>query len=143
MRRYNVLAPDYDLSSERDGYRWRGARIGQAVGSEEIGVSLYELGDGERSHPYHFHHDREEWAIVLAGTPTVRTPGGERELREGDVICFTPGADGAHQLTGPGTVLILSDNRAPDTAEYPESGKIELGGRVFRLADAVDLWDGG
>lgn len=142
MRRYNVLEPSLDFSSGREGYRWRGARIGEAVGSEEIGVSLYELGEGQRGHPYHFHHEREEWAIVLAGAPTVRTPGGERELHEGDVVCFPAGADGAHQLTGPGTVLILSDNRAPDTAEYPDSGKIELGGKVFRLADAIDLWDG-
>jgi uncharacterized cupin superfamily protein len=142
MRRYNVLAPNLDVSSEREGYRWRAARIGQTIGSEEIGVTLYELGAGQHVHPYHFHHDREEWAIVLGGTPIVRGPDGERELHEGEAVCFPAGPDGAHRVTGPGTVLILSDNRATDTAQYPDSGKIELGGKVFRLADAIDLWDG-
>src|SRR5439155_11104970 len=115
VRRDNILAPEFDHSSEREGYRWRGARVGRAVGSEEIGV---------------------------AGSPTLRTRAGERALREGDVVCFSGGPDGAHQVTGPGTVLILSDNRTPVTAEYPDSGKITVSGKTFRLADAVDVWDG-
>ena len=143
MRRYNLLAPEFDHSSERDGYRWRGARVGRAIGTEEIGACLYELGDGQRSYPYHFHHAMEEWLIVVAGSPTLRTPDGERILREGDVVCFAVGPDGGHQVTGPGTVLIVSDNRAPESVEYPDSGKVGLGprGKVFRLADSVDLWD--
>jgi uncharacterized cupin superfamily protein len=143
VRKLNVLEPGFDHASERDGYRWRGARVGQAVGAEEIGACLYELGDGQRSYPYHFHHAMEEWLIVVAGSPTVRTPAGERVLREGDVACFPVGPEGGHQVWGPGTVLILSDNRAPTSAEYPDTGKIAVRpGTVFRLADAVDLWEG-
>ena len=33
--------------------------------------------------PYHFHHGGEELLIVLRGTPTLRSPDGERELKEG------------------------------------------------------------
>jgi uncharacterized cupin superfamily protein len=29
---------------------------------------VYELGDGQRTHPFHFHHAEEEWLIVVAGT---------------------------------------------------------------------------
>jgi hypothetical protein len=36
--------------------------------------------------------------IVLRGEPTLRTPEGEHVLNEGDVVCFAPGKDGAHQI---------------------------------------------
>lgn len=144
MRRFNLLAPEFDQSSEREGYRSRRARIGKALGTDEIGASLYELDEGQRSNPYHFHHGKEEWLFVVAGSPTVRTPSGERALRRGDLLCFPAGPDGAHQVTGPGTVLFLSDKPPLDTVEFPDSGKISMSEprKVFRAADAVDYWDG-
>jgi uncharacterized cupin superfamily protein len=144
VRKVNLLTAEFDRSSERDGYRWRAAVVGRALGSREIGARLYELGDGQRSLPFHFHHAEEEWLVVLAGTPTVRTPGGERVLREGDVVCFPAGPGGAHQVKGPGTVLMLAASAPFDTVEYPDSGKIQVmtSGEIFRRADAVDYWDG-
>jgi uncharacterized cupin superfamily protein len=144
VRKFNVFAAAFDHSSQRDGYRWHGARVAQALGAEQIGACLYELADGQRTYPYHFHHAQEEWLIVVAGSPQVRTPDGERTLAEGDVLCFPAGPAGAHQVTGPGTVLIVSEKGALDVAEFPDSGKISLRppGTVFRSADAVDYWDG-
>jgi uncharacterized cupin superfamily protein len=144
VRRVNVLAPELDKSSERDGYRWRAARLGPALGAEQMGASVYELEDGQRTCPYHFHHGSEEWLIVLTGSPRLRTPDGERELRAGDVLCFPVGPAGAHQVTGPGTILILSERKDLDAIEYPDSGKVAVRppGKVFRSADAVDYWDG-
>jgi uncharacterized cupin superfamily protein len=86
----------------------------------------------------------EEWLVVVDGTPTLRTPEGERELRRGDVTCFPPGPDGAHQLRGPGTVLLLSAQRVPETVEYVDSGKLGARppGKFFRLGDSVDYWEG-
>jgi uncharacterized cupin superfamily protein len=144
VRRVNVLRPELDHASERDGYRWQSARVGKQVGAERIGGSLYVLGDGERTYPYHLHHGMEEWLLVVDGTPTLRAPDGERELRRGDVVCFPPGPDGAHQVLGPGTVLILSANASPETIEYPDSAKVGARppGRIFRAGDAVDYWEG-
>jgi uncharacterized cupin superfamily protein len=144
MRRFNILAPEFDHGSERDGYCWRGARIGSAVGGEDIGACLYELGEGECSYPYHFHHGIEEWLLVVDGSPRLRTPGGERELRKGDMVAFPVGPGGAHQLTGPGTVLMFSSKSSPEVTEYPDSGKVGASPprAVFRIADAVDYWDG-
>jgi uncharacterized cupin superfamily protein len=143
VRRFNVLAPAFDHSSERDGYRWRGAAVRQAVGAEEIGARLYELADGQRAHPYHFHHGIEEWLLVVAGTPRLRTPDGERVLRSGDLVCFPVGPGGAHEVSGPGTVLLVSTHRSPDAIEYPDRGEVELRppGAVFRTADSVERWD--
>jgi uncharacterized cupin superfamily protein len=144
MRRVNLFSPELDHGSERDGYRWRAARIGKALGSERIGATLYELAAGERTFPYHFHHGMEEWLLVVAGTPVLRGPDGERELRAGDVVCFVPGPDGGHQVRGPGTVMVLSANRAPEAITYPDSGKVGVRppGKIFREADAVDYWEG-
>lgn len=144
MRTFNLLAPEFDYSPERDGYRWRGAGVGKAIGAEEIGAGLYELEAGQRSWPYHFHHGSEEWLLVIAGSPTVRTPDGERRLRRGDVLCFPVGPEGAHQVTGPGTVLILSEKPPLDSVEFPDSGKVSLSHprMVFRAADSVDYWEG-
>ena len=143
MRRVNLLVPHFDQSSERDGYRWRGAAVAQAVGAEEVGGRLYELGDGQRCHPYHFHHGIEEWLLVVAGTPRLRTPAGERALRSGDLVCFPVGPAGAHEVSGPGTVLIVSTRRSPDAIEYPDRRRVELRppGMVFRTADSVELWE--
>jgi uncharacterized cupin superfamily protein len=141
MRRFNILAPEFDHESEREGYRWRAARVGA-----EIGASLYELGDGERSYPYHFHHGIEEWLLVVDGSPTLRrvSPEGDRVLRKGDVVAFPVGPGGAHQLTGPGTFLVFSSKSSPEVIEYPDSGKVAASPprAVFRAADAVDYWDG-
>ncbi len=144
MRRVNLLDPEYDRSSDREGYSWRAAAVGGRIGAERIGGSLYELGEGERTFPYHLHHGMEEWLIVVSGSPTVRTPEGERELRRGDVLCFPVGPAGAHQVRGPGTVLLISASRSPETVEYPDSGKLGARppGKIFRAADAVDYWDG-
>ena len=60
---------------------------------------MYELEPGDRLWPYHTHHANEEWLLVLRGQPTLRSPEGEQELKEGDVVCFPRGKDGAHQVT--------------------------------------------
>ena len=144
MRRVNLLAPEYDHGQMREGYRWRGATIGRQLGAERIGGSIYDLNEGERTYPFHFHHGMEEWLIVLEGSPVLRAQGLEREMSKGDVFCFPAGSEGAHQVRGPGIVLILSANRAPETTEYPDSGKVGAGppGLVFRTDAAVDYWEG-
>ena len=110
LRRVERLrGPSSTTASERDGYRLarRCASAGRS-GRSASAAALYELAAGERTYPYHFHHGMEEWLLVLAGSPTLRGPDGERVLRAGDVVCFPPGPDGAHQVAGPGTVLLLS-----------------------------------
>jgi uncharacterized cupin superfamily protein len=143
MRKANLHAPEFGRTSERDGYRWRAARIGEQIGAEQIGATLYELPDGERICPYHFHHGVEELLLVVSGSPTLRGPDGERTLAPGELVSFPTGPDGAHQLRGPGSVLLFSANRSPEVAEYPDSGKVGIRpGKNFRAADAVDYWEG-
>lgn len=144
MRKVNLHAPEFDHRQDREGFRWQGVRVGRAIGGDQIGASLYELPDGESTYPYHLHHGTEEWLLVVAGTPLLRTPDGEQVLREGDLVCFPPGPDGAHRLTGPGTILLLSAASSPDVVEYPDSGKIGARpkGTNYRAADTLDYWWG-
>jgi uncharacterized cupin superfamily protein len=149
MKRFNVLSGDLDHDSDRDRHRWRGTRrIGDRLGAARIGASVFELDDGGLTFPYHLHHGIEEWLYVVAGTPTVRIPAGERTLQPGDLICFPSGEAGAHTVRGPGRVMMLSANQVPSISAYPDSGKIgtrpaDARDRLnFRRADAVDYWEG-
>jgi uncharacterized cupin superfamily protein len=150
MWRFNVLTDATEDSSEHPGYRWRGVRgIGDRLGAEAIGASVYELADGELTFPYHYHHGVEEWLYVLAGSPSVRTPDGVRTLGPGALVRFPVGPAGAHAVRGPGRVVMFSANREPSISVYPDSDKLGTrpggnpGDRLdFRRADAVDYWEG-
>ncbi|HUP33349.1 MAG TPA: hypothetical protein VM184_09985 [Gaiellaceae bacterium] len=78
-------------------------------------------------------------------------------LREGEVVHFPRGPEGAHQVTNrSGEVVryvITAALGTPEIVEYPDSGKIAAmartetakGGPLFtihRLDDAVDYFDG-
>jgi uncharacterized cupin superfamily protein len=133
----------YDV--DKPGFRHRAASIRETLGGELVGGGLYEFAPGEQLWPYHFHHGNEEWLIVVAGTPSLRTPEGERELRVGDVVGFPMGEAGAHTLynrsDSSARVAIFSTLR-PGSSVYPDSGKVGVAGRTYRTADAVDYWDG-
>jgi uncharacterized cupin superfamily protein len=143
----------YEVVAEGDaadppGYRARMARFGPTIGAEHLGGSVYELDPGESVCPYHYEHPEEEWLIVLAGRPTLRDPDGEHELEPWDAVCFPEGPDGAHKVTNrseePVRILMLSTKAKTAVAVYPDSGKVGVWplGKLFRLADAVDYWDG-
>ena len=153
MRRANVLRVDcaYD-ETDPDGYRSGAANVSQVVESETLAVKVYELPAGESICPYHYEYE-EEWLLVLDGTVVVRTPAGEEELAQGEMVCFPPGPAGAHKATNRGEamtrIVMFSSAREPAVAVYPDSDKIgvwpgnlddEL---MLRRADGnVEYWDG-
>lgn len=156
----NVFEPDFEPSPEEDwpqGYAGRVARVGREAGSQRLGASVYEVPPDNSTCPYHWHAANEELLIVLAGTPTLRTPDGERKLAEGEVVAFAVGEAGAHKVINnseqPVRVLIVSEMNEPEVAVYPDSGKVmarqqapgtEATGlrELFFRSDAVDYWDG-
>jgi uncharacterized cupin superfamily protein len=141
------LTPQIE-GSEPEGYRSRGDRFGSRLGAERLGATLYELDPGDSGCPYHYEYGREEWLIVLDGTPTLRTPTGEEGLRPGDTVVFPEGPDGAHKLTndsdGLVRYLMFSNTDDPSVAFYPDSGKIGVWppGKLYVEADEVDYWLG-
>ena len=72
----NVWTDDWDPGEDWSG---GGALSKRLPRGDVLGASVYELGPGNFA-IYHFHHGAEELLVVLRGTPTLRTPEGERVL---------------------------------------------------------------
>ena len=152
MKRFNLHGDEWDETRDRDGWRIREAFVGQHLGGQLIGASMSEVEPGSKLWPYHAHHANEEWAIVLRGEPTLRTPEGEHVLSEGDVVVFTRGPDGAHQIINRTDatvrVLMLSSRVGPDVVDYIDSGKVyatDLAGETILFArpgPTADYWEG-
>jgi uncharacterized cupin superfamily protein len=136
--------------TEPPGYLCHAARLGPRLGASLLGMSVYDLPPGEAICPYHFEWTDEEWLIVVAGTPSLRTPEGETVLGPGDVVCFPAGPDGAHRVGNgseePARVALLSTKNPFGIAEYPDSDKVGVwaGGAHYMLRRSahLDYWDG-
>jgi len=74
---------------ERPGYVWRRKR----VAGQHLGAGLIELPPGESTFPYHHELGNDELLVVVLGTPTLRTPDGERKLAAGDCVLFPSGPE--------------------------------------------------
>ena len=152
LKVFNLYGDEWDEERDREGWRIKEAWIGERIDAELIGASMSEVEPGEKLWPYHTHHANEEWVIVVRGEPTLRTPEGERVLKEGDVVCFPRGKDGAHQVINrtesPIRVVMLSTMIMPEIVEYLDSGKIGArsaeGERIVLSRPGPDLeyWEG-
>ena len=153
MRRVSIAAPDFHYDAEDvDGFRAGLFRLGKTVGSEQTGISMYEVPPGEAICPYHYEYGEEEWLLVLEGRPTLRRPGGSEPLEPWDVVLFPPGPEGAHRVRNgteaPVRVLMFSNLTAVGASVYPDSDKIGIWTGndddeiVVRRSSGVDYWDG-
>jgi uncharacterized cupin superfamily protein len=127
----NVYGDDWESMDDWSG---GGAKSTRLVGRGPLlGASVYELGPGN-SVVYHFHHGSEELLIVLRGRPTLRTPEGERQAAEGEVVHFPLGPDGAHGLRNdtdqPVRYVVAGIRVSPEVAEYPDLKKITAQART-------------
>lgn len=147
----NAAEPKGD-GADPDGFRVLMARFGHEVGAESTGASLYELPPGEAVSPYHYEHSEEEWLLVLEGRPTLRHPDGTDRLEPWDLVFFTTGPEGAHQVRNEGDAparVLMFSNRTPQAITiYPDSDKVgvwtadKADEGVFRRSDAVDYYEG-
>lgn len=124
----NIYVDDWDTTQDHPGYRWSRMRIAKRLGGKLLGGSIYLIGPGQKSFPYHFHHANEEMLIVLEGEVSVRTPDGEQTATKGDALMFPTGPEGGHQLVNrtdsDARVLMMSTMVYPEVAQYPDSGNI-------------------
>ena len=105
-----------------------GARLLERPPGTRLVSAVWELDPGGSSGPYHVHHATEELLLVLDGSPTLRTPDGERELARGEVVHFAVGADGAHQVLNrsdaPVRYLMVAAHTGADAIEYVDEDQV-------------------
>ncbi|HTU28537.1 MAG TPA: cupin domain-containing protein [Solirubrobacteraceae bacterium] len=130
-----------------------GRSLAGLLGPRTWAPTLWELAPGEETAPYHYTHRREEWALVVSGTPTLRRPDGDELLERCDLVSFPEGPHGAHRLSNharePARLLVISTPVGSSMSTvYPEEGTIVIRlsdreGFRFRLSDRIqDYWDG-
>jgi uncharacterized cupin superfamily protein len=141
--------PQVDLYSRQVD----GSHLAERLHTHTWTPTLYELGSSETTGRYHYDWCREHWVLVVAGTPTLRHPGGQDVLEPGDVVCFPEGEAGAHQFLNradePTRLLVCSTPvGGPSATVYPDEDTYVLrvpgqAGYRFRLTDQLhDYWDG-
>ncbi|MFB6130851.1 MAG: cupin domain-containing protein [Salinigranum sp.] len=144
---------------ERGEAHFRRKRLAAAAGGDRLGCSLYELPPGGKSWPFHYHAGNEEALYVLDGRGRIRIGDDERSLKPGTYVALPADESGAHRVVNdssePLRYLAFSTMREPDVTVYPDSEKVgvfagsppgsdeprDVHG-YFRLADAVDYWEG-
>ena len=147
----NIFRPELN-----DAGDYRNARLAEAAGAEELGMSLYELAPGQGM-VFHYHVQREELLIALGGTVSLRTASGWEDLPEGEVVAFPRGERGAHGFENRSDdtvrVLMISEMNAPNVSVYPDTNEIGVFdaaqprdrrfGALFGLDDARADYGGG
>lgn len=145
----NLHAPELDEAEEQPGYTHRRTQIGPRLGAKLLGATIYEVPPGEKLWPYHWELGCEEFAVVVSGRPTLRTPEGERPLDVGEIVNFPEGEAGTHQFRNdsdaPFRVLLGSTKSRLYAAGYPDSGKLKVTAPSFERMvrdEPLDYWDG-
>jgi uncharacterized cupin superfamily protein len=131
MPHVNIAAPEFSYDADDpEGFRAGMFRPGKAMGAAATGASVYELPPGQAVCPYHYEYGEEEWALVLDGTATLRTPEGSEQLGPMELAFFPKGPGGAHLIRNDGDVplrvLMFSDVVTPTATAYPDSGKVGI-----------------
>jgi uncharacterized cupin superfamily protein len=129
MPRVNIAAPEFTYDpSDPDGFRSGLFRPGKDLGARQTGASVYELAPGQAVCPYHYEYGEEEWALVLEGTATLRTPQGSEQIPPMELVFFPSGPDGAHLIRNDADatvrVLMFSNIVTPTATAYPDSDKV-------------------
>jgi uncharacterized cupin superfamily protein len=123
----NLYGNEWDVERAPTGYGEKLMHLGQRLGGELIGATMFEVEPGWRS-LYHVHHGNEELVLVVDGNPTVRTQEGQRELKPGDAALFKRGHEGAHSISNrsdkPARFVVFSSMVDPDVVELPEAGMV-------------------
>lgn len=138
--------------TDPEGLRTGQVRLGSELGARRTNTTVYELPPGQAVCPYHYEYGEEEWLLVLAGRPSVRTPEGTRELAPHDLMFFPTGPAGAHQVRNDSDetarVVMWAEEVWPTATVYPDSDKVGIyvadgeEDLIFRRSSTVPYLEG-
>jgi uncharacterized cupin superfamily protein len=131
MPRVNIATDEFTYDpADPEGFRSGMFRPGKELEAKETGASVYELPPGQAVCPYHYEYGEEEWALVLEGTATLRTPQGSEQLGPMELAFFPKGPEGAHLIRNDTDavvrVLMFSNIVYPSATAYPDSDKVGI-----------------
>ena len=137
----NIWANEWDTTEDWSG---GGAKErGLVERGPLLGATVFELEPGTWV-VYHAHHGSEELLLVLRGTPTLRTPAGERRVEEGEAVHFPAGPEGAHGLRNdtdePVRYVMAGIRVSPEVVEYPDLKQVTAQSRhgLFLIHDVEE-----
>jgi uncharacterized cupin superfamily protein len=131
MPRVSIASPEFRYDDDDpEGFRSGLFRPGKELGAKVTGASVYDIPPGQALCPYHYEYAEEEWALVLEGTATLRTPESSEPLGPMELAFFPMGPDGAHLIRNdtdqPLRVLMFSNVVHPAATAYPDSDKVGI-----------------
>jgi uncharacterized cupin superfamily protein len=135
-------------SGKPSGYRSETAEIGWRIGATKLGYQAVLLPPGECFCPSHNHTAEEELFIVWKGSPTLRTPRGETQLRRGDFVAILTGKRGTHKLMNmsdmPCTMVAIANVDPHDVCFYPDSKTllVQETGTLVRSGPTLAFFEG-
>jgi uncharacterized cupin superfamily protein len=115
--------------------------------SKHLVFDIRKLPSGAYSFPYHYHRNAEEVMYIISGSMTLRTNNEFHIVKNGDVLFFEAGENGAHQFFNytaePCTYFDLKTFYEMDVVVYPDSGKIKISkyNEVFKEEDQTDYFE--
>ena len=141
---------DVDVTNDEDdpdGYNTAYVRVGPLVGGEQLGLSRLRAGAGPEHLPVPLRERRGGVAHRALGPADAAHAGRRAGAGPWDCAFFPTGEAGAHKVTNRTDEPSACDLVEPPpvaTSVYPDSDKVGAWppGKLFRLADAVDYWDG-
>lgn len=106
-------------------------------------ASFVEVEPGRYAYGYHYHEVNEEVFYIIRGHAVVRTPEGEKNLKEGDAIVFPASPEGAHVIrNGSATeklvYLDVGTRLTPDVVHFPDtaSGMVYFSSGVHHFRES-------
>ncbi|MBM3556095.1 MAG: cupin domain-containing protein [Alphaproteobacteria bacterium] len=119
--------------------RKKGA-LTERLGLTDFAVNITELAPGAWSALRHWHSAEDEFVMILEGTATLISDGGEQTLGPGMVAGFPKGRADAHHIVNksdkPVRILEVGSRRPDDDAVvYPEADLAVAPGKKFVRKD--------
>lgn len=118
--------------------------LGDFFGLKNFGVNLTRLAPNAVSSIRHAHTLQDEFIYILAGSPTLHTDEGFKEMAPGMCAGFKAGTGNGHRLVNNTTdeviYLEIGDRTAGDQASYPDDdlqARITEGGWLFSHKDGT------
>jgi len=146
-RRPPTIAALTDAPADDEGVgRFTGVdrSVGDALGCVLSGLHLIDVPPGNVSCPAHWHTAEAEKFVVMEGGGEARLGDQRHPLRPGSVVVRPPNTGVEHALHAgeEGLRYLAWGTRDPrDICFYPDSGKVLIAQRVYRI-EPLDYWDG-